>query len=63
MDNATTIRVERLRNALCARTGYAERDVRLVFSPLRVSPLGAHVDHQGGLVIGMALVTFGFIQP
>mgnify|MGYP000589410906 CR=1 FL=1 len=30
-------------------------DIRGVKSPLRVCPLGAHLDHQGGIVMGMAL--------
>lgn len=30
-------------------------DIRAVRSPLRICPLGAHVDHQGGLVTGVAL--------
>lgn len=30
-------------------------DIKLAKSPLRVCPLGAHVDHQEGLVTGMAL--------
>jgi galactokinase len=29
--------------------------MQVVYSPLRVSPLGAHVDHQDGLVTGMTL--------
>jgi galactokinase len=32
-----------------------EQDCRFVTSPLRICPLGAHVDHQHGLVTGMAL--------
>ncbi len=32
-----------------------DSDVRIVRSPLRVSPLGAHIDHQDGVVTGMAL--------
>jgi galacturonokinase len=38
--------------------------VRVCRSPYRVCPLGAHVDHQGGLVTGMALdrsVLFAFV--
>jgi galactokinase len=34
---------------------YKLNDVRLVKSPLRVCPLGAHIDHQHGLVTGIAL--------
>lgn len=31
--------------------------VRLVLSPYRICPLGAHVDHQGGTVLGRTLAT------
>jgi galactokinase len=44
-----------LTRRLQTRTGCAEGDVRVVYSPLRISPLGAHVDHQDGLVTGMTL--------
>ncbi len=37
------------------RQQYPDREVRVVRSPLRICPLGAHVDHQDGLVTGMAL--------
>lgn len=40
-------------------------DVMVVISPYRVCPLGAHVDHQGGLVTAMALdkgVLLGFVS-
>jgi galactokinase/galacturonokinase len=47
--------VEKLRARLKERTGCAEKDVRVVCSPLRISPLGAHVDHQDGLVTGMTI--------
>jgi len=34
----------------------AERgDVRLVRAPLRICPLGAHIDHQLGLVTGITI--------
>jgi len=45
----------RLHARLRARTGCRDDEIRIVRSPLRVSPLGAHVDHQDGLVTGMAL--------
>ena len=35
--------------------GCSEHDIRVIYSPLRISPLGAHVDHQDGLVTGMTL--------
>jgi galactokinase len=47
--------IETLKDRLQQRTGCARRDVQVVYSPLRVSPLGAHVDHQDGLVTGMTL--------
>ncbi|MFQ3619538.1 MAG: galactokinase family protein [Spirochaetales bacterium] len=34
---------------------YGIQDYRVVRSPLRICPLGAHVDHQHGYVTGMAL--------
>jgi len=34
---------------------YGGVDIRGVVSPLRICPLGAHVDHQGGFVTGVAL--------
>lgn len=49
------IRIEQLKQALIRRTGCAERDVQVVYSPLRISPLGAHIDHQNGVVTGMTL--------
>ncbi|MDR3591498.1 MAG: galactokinase family protein [Negativicutes bacterium] len=37
------------------RQRHPGEEIRLVKSPLRICPLGAHVDHQHGLVTGMAL--------
>jgi len=34
---------------------HAPPDVRVVVSPYRICPIGAHVDHQGGPVLGMAI--------
>lgn len=34
---------------------FDSRDIRAVRSPLRLCPLGAHSDHQGGFVTGMTL--------
>jgi galactokinase/galacturonokinase len=47
--------IEQLRGKLKQRTGCSDADIQVVYSPLRVSPLGAHVDHQDGLVTGMTL--------
>lgn len=48
-------RVERRRIALARWADVPAADVRLVVSPYRVCPLGAHVDHQHGPVLGMAI--------
>ncbi|HXI14850.1 MAG TPA: galactokinase family protein [Chloroflexota bacterium] len=44
----------RAREGLRAALG-AAAEPRLLFSPYRVCPLGAHVDHQDGVVTGMAI--------
>ena len=50
----------------CPSSGADEADgaVHVVVAPYRACPLGAHVDHQGGVVTGMALncgLTLGFV--
>ena len=47
--------IDRLKSRLCSSTGCSYGDIRVVRAPLRISPLGAHVDHQDGLVTGMTL--------
>ena len=45
-------------------TGVAASDVVVTLAPYRVCTLGAHVDHQGGRVLGMALncgITLAFV--
>lgn len=49
------LQIGQLKDRLRMRTGCRDDEIRVVRSPLRVSPLGAHVDHQDGLVTGMAL--------
>lgn len=44
-----------LKERLKKQAGCTEEDIRVVYAPLRISPLGAHVDHQDGLVTGMTL--------
>jgi galactokinase len=48
-------RGQRLKSDLAAWQGIPAADVRLVRSPYRACPVGAHVDHQLGCVTGMAL--------
>jgi len=45
----------RLRARVAARSGLPEEAVSGVISPYRVCPIGAHVDHQYGPVLGMAI--------
>ncbi|MBN1582095.1 MAG: hypothetical protein JXA89_15435 [Anaerolineae bacterium] len=49
------VQIDTLKTRLVDWVGCSERDVQVVYSPLRISPLGAHVDHQDGLVTGMTL--------
>ncbi len=44
-----------LNDSFCKTFDRPADNVRVVFSPLRICPLGAHVDHQDGLVCGFAL--------
>jgi galacturonokinase len=47
--------VIRLREAVATRYSVVPGDVRVVRSPYRVCPLGAHIDHQLGPVTAMAI--------
>lgn len=47
--------LEDQRRRVAREAGVAPREVRAIASPYRVCPLGAHVDHQGGPVLGMAI--------
>jgi galactokinase/galacturonokinase len=38
-----------------AAAGAREAHIRTIVSPYRICPLGAHVDHQGGAMLGMAI--------
>lgn len=46
---------EKLAGIFAAETGQAEEKIRVIASPYRISPLGAHIDHQGGPVLGMTI--------
>jgi len=48
-------RVGALRAEVSCMAGVPQEEVRVVRSPYRICPLGAHVDHQLGQVTGMAL--------
>ena len=48
-------RVDRLRSGLARDVGVSRGEVRVVVSPYRICPIGAHSDHQHGPVLGMAI--------
>lgn len=47
--------VEELINHLKRREKFSESDLNIISAPYRISPLGAHIDHQGGPVLGMTI--------
>lgn len=49
------IQIEQLEARLREESRHIAGNIQTVYSPLRISPLGAHVDHQDGLVTGMTL--------
>ena len=48
-------RADALKSALVRALHVSPADVRMAVSPYRICPLGAHVDHQLGVVTGLAL--------
>jgi len=46
---------EQLVDALVRSTGLPTEAVRTIALPYRIAPLGAHIDHQGGPVLGMTI--------
>jgi galactokinase len=49
---------EKLIDEFSYERGIPAADVRILASPYRVSPLGAHIDHQGGPVLGMTVSAY-----
>ena len=37
------------------------KKIRIIASPYRISPLGAHIDHQGGPVLGMSINAYSLL--
>ena len=50
-----TTEAKKLKTVFAAETGIAHEKIRMVASPYRICPLGAHIDHQGGPVLGMTI--------
>lgn len=46
---------EKLVDTFCRDQGLVGQEIKVIASPYRVSPIGAHIDHQGGPVLGMAI--------
>ncbi|MGB7291214.1 MAG: galactokinase family protein [Thermodesulfobacteriota bacterium] len=49
---------EELISFLQQRENISERNLSFIVSPYRISPLGAHIDHQGGPVLGMTIEAY-----
>ena len=47
--------VDKLVEHLKKREKFSDSELSIVTSPYRISPLGAHIDHQGGPVLGMTI--------
>jgi galactokinase/galacturonokinase len=47
--------IDILTEHLKKREKFADSELNIVTSPYRISPLGAHIDHQGGPVLGMTI--------
>ena len=52
---------EKLVRTFSRKQNVPEQDIRLVASPYRISPLGAHIDHQGGPVLGMTINAYSLL--
>ncbi|RMD91836.1 MAG: hypothetical protein D6814_17710 [Calditrichaeota bacterium] len=46
---------EKVLQFFAARAQFDRKELRCVVAPYRICPLGAHVDHQGGPVLGMTI--------
>ncbi|KAM3394854.1 galacturonokinase isoform X2 [Capsicum galapagoense] len=56
--------LDKIRNKVAELSGRDAQEVRLVISPYRICPLGAHIDHQGGSVSAMTInkgILLGFV--
>lgn len=56
--------LEVIRKKVAEMSGKDSKQVRVVISPYRICPLGAHIDHQGGTVSAMTInkgVLLGFV--
>ena len=54
-DQSDKKRIERLVSEFCTRFKTSDSELFIVKAPLRICPLGAHIDHQLGVVTGMTI--------
>ena len=45
----------KLAGRFAAETNHAIKNISIIASPYRIAPIGAHIDHQGGPVLGMTI--------
>ncbi|KAL9445188.1 hypothetical protein AB3S75_018222 [Citrus x aurantiifolia] len=60
----TEDQLQEMRNKVSEMSGRDAEEVRVVVSPYRICPLGAHIDHQGGTVSAMTInkgILLGFV--
>jgi len=50
-----SVEKEKLIDTFSREKNITPADVRVIASPYRICPLGAHIDHQGGSVLGMTI--------
>ncbi|MDP7672394.1 MAG: galactokinase family protein, partial [Vicinamibacterales bacterium] len=53
--------IDDARCRMAARAGLPTNEVRVVVSPYRICPIGAHSDHQGGPVLAMAVSAYTLV--
>ncbi|KAH0744644.1 hypothetical protein KY290_032637 [Solanum tuberosum] len=56
--------LDKIRKKVAELSGRDAQEVRVVVSPYRICPLGAHIDHQGGAVSAMTInkgILLGFV--
>ncbi|KAK4775385.1 hypothetical protein SAY86_010320 [Trapa natans] len=56
--------LNRIRDVVSEMSGRSVDEIRVVVSPYRICPLGAHIDHQGGAVTAMTInkgILLGFV--
>ncbi|KAK1323363.1 Galacturonokinase [Acorus calamus] len=64
LERGFAFNIHRVRKGVAEMSGVDAGEVRVVVSPYRICPLGAHIDHQGGTVAAMTInkgILLGFV--